>query len=171
MNNRYLGIIMILACIIIGFLTFAFNSSLNEHTDASCSCTEMEERGFCPHEKNTPWQTYIGVILASSIAALGIYLLFFERSQTAIISTLEKQKQVQTEEEKFNILLKGLDPDEQKVIKAVKEQDGITQQTLRLRTDMHKSKLSIVLDSLEKKGLIKKMPKGKTNQIFLKIAI
>ena len=105
------------------------------------------------------------------MAALGIYLVFFEKSQKAIISTLEQQKQIQVGEEKFDILLKGLNQDEQKVLKAVKEQDGITQQTLRLRTDLHKSKLSIVLDGLEKKGLIAKVQKGKTNQIYLKIGI
>jgi len=103
--------------------------------------------------------------------ALGVYLIFFEKSQKEIVRTLENQKKIQTEEEKFSILLKGLDAEEKKVIKAVKDQDGITQQTLRLRTDLHKSKLSIVLDGLEKKGLIKKAPKGKTNQIFLKIGL
>ena len=87
------------------------------------------------------------------------------------MSTLEKQKQIQIEDEMFDILLKGLSSDEQRVIKAVKEQDGITQQTLRLRADLHKSKLSIVLADLEKKGLIKKIAKGKTNKIFLKIRI
>jgi len=131
----------------------------------------MQKGGFCPDNNSTSWQTYLGIILISGIAALGIYLIFFEKSQKAIISTLEKQKQIQKEEEKFGILLKGLNEDEQKVIRAVKEQDGITQQTLRLRTDMHKSKLSIVLDGLEKKGLIKKVPKGKTNQVFLKIGL
>ena len=68
-------------------------------------------------------------------------------------------------------MLKGLDQDERKVIKAVKEQDGITQQTLRLRNDLHKSKLSIILDGLEKKELIVRKEKGKTKQVFLKINI
>jgi uncharacterized membrane protein len=113
----------------------------------------------------------LGVALAASIAALGIYLIFFERSQREIISALGKQKQMKLKEEKFGILLKGLGKDEQKVIKAVKEQDGITQHTLRLRADMHKSKLSIVLDGLEKKGLIKRVAKGKTKQVFLKIGL
>ncbi len=171
MDNKKLGLILIGLGLLIGFLVFTFNRELNAQTEASCACEEMQNNGFCPMQGSTPWQTYMGIILVSAMAALGIYLIFFERSQKAIISTLEKQKQIQTEEEKFNILLKGLNEDEQKVIKAVKEQDGITQQTLRLRTDLHKSKLSIVLDGLEKKGLVKRVEKGKTNQVFLKVNV
>ena len=171
MDNKKLGMILIVICLVLGFLIFTFDKALESQAEAGCSCTEMETGGFCPHEQETPWQTYAGIILTSIVAALGIYLVFFEKSQKAIISTLEKQKQVQTEEEKFNILLKGLNHDEQKVLKAVKEQDGITQQTLRLRTDLHKSKLSIVLDGLEKKGLVKRKEKGKTKQVFLKIGL
>lgn len=171
MENKKLGIILIVACILIGVVIFTFNSRLNEINEASCSCTEMQEGGFCSMGQTTPWQTYFGIVVISAIAALGLYLIFFEKSQKAIISTLEKQKHIQVEGEKFDILLKGLDEDEKKVIMAVREQDGITQQTLRLRTDLHKSKLSIVLDSLEKKGLVKRVAKGKTNQVFLKTGL
>ncbi|MBW3004669.1 MarR family transcriptional regulator [Candidatus Woesearchaeota archaeon] len=171
MDNKKLGIILIVVCLLLGGLVFAFNQKINAQAEAGCECEEMQDGGFCPHEEQTPILAYLGIALISAIAALGIYLIFFEKSQKAIISTLEKQKQIQKEEEKFDILLKGLNADEKKVIKAVKEQDGITQQTLRLRADMHKSKLSIVLDGLEKKGLIKRKEKGKTKQVFLKIAI
>ena len=58
-----------------------------------------------------------------------------------------------------------------KVIKAIKEQEGITQFTLRLRTDLSKSKLSDILTKFEKRGLIVRQPKGKTLSIFLKKAI
>ncbi|MFH1399154.1 MAG: hypothetical protein ABIG95_03510 [Candidatus Woesearchaeota archaeon] len=171
MENRILGLLLIIMCVMLGGVIFAFHQKLNAQTESSCSCTEMEQGGFCPHQEQSSWQTYLGIILTSLIAALGIYLIFFEKSQKEILSTLENQKHIQIEDEKFNILLKGLDQDEQKVIKAVKEQEGITQQTLRLRTDMHKSKLSIVIAGLEKKGLVKKVAKGKTNQLYLKIGL
>jgi uncharacterized membrane protein len=171
MDNKKIGIIMIVVCILLGLLIFAFDYQLSSQAEASCSCEEMEDQGFCPHEEKLSWPTYLGVALISAIAALGIYLIFFEKSQKEIISTLEKQKHIQVEEEKFDILLKGLTEEEKIVIKAVKEQDGVTQQTLRLRTDMHKSKLSIILDGLEKKGLITRQDKGKTKQVFLKIAL
>jgi uncharacterized membrane protein len=171
MDNKSLGIILIIACIIFGFLVFTFNTALNNQADAGCTCTEMENGGVCPHETHTPWQTYMGMILASAIAALGVYLIFFEKSQKEIISTLNNHKQMKIEEEKFEILMKGLTAEERKVINAVREQEGITQQTLRFRTGLHKSKLSIVLDNLEKKDLIVRKEKGKTKQVFLKIAL
>jgi len=171
MDNKKLGIILILTCLVLGSLIFAFDQKLNEQSDASCSCDFMDNGGTCPVEDHTHWQTYLAIILLSGIIALGIYLIFFEKSQKEIVSTLNKQKQIQTQEEKFEILLKGLNDEEKKIIKAVKEQDGITQQTLKLRIDMHKSKLSIVLDNLEKKGLITRKEKGKTKEIFLKIAL
>jgi len=171
MDNKKLGIILIIICLVLSFIIFTFNKELDVQAEASCGCIEMQEGGFCPMDEQTNWQTYLGILLISAIAALGVYLIFFEKSQKEIILTLEKQKQIQKEEEKFNILLKGLNKDEQKVIKAVKEQDGITQQTLRLRIDMHKSKLSIVLDGLEKKGLVARKEKGKTKKVFLKIGL
>ena len=68
-------------------------------------------------------------------------------------------------------MLTGLDEDEKKVLTAVKEQDGISQSTLKYRTDLSKTKLSVILSQLEKKGLIAKVKKGKTNDIFLKKAL
>lgn len=170
MDNKKLGIILIITCIALSIVIFAFNRALEAQHQASCECEDMGE-GICPMDEHSHPETFIGTIIVTALAALGLYLIFFEKSQKEIISTLERQKQITKEEEKFEILLKGLNEGEQKVIKAVKEQDGITQQTLRLRTDFHKSKLSIILNGLDKKGLIKKIPKGKTNQIFLKIGL
>jgi len=171
MNNKTLGLMLIVACIVFGIIIFRYESQLSQNEEASCSCTEMEQGGFCPHEQGTSVQTYLGFGLVAAIFALGMYLIFFEKSQKEIVSALGKEKQLKSQAERFSILLMGLGPEEQKVIKAVKEQDGISQSTLRLRTDLHKSKLSIVLDGLEKKGLVKRMIKGKTKQVFLKVEL
>jgi len=171
MENKTIGTMLIAVCLVLGLLIFAFNNELNTQAEASCDCAEMQESGVCSMENQTPWQTYLGIILVSGIAALGIYLIFFEKSQKEIAKILEKQKHIQIKEEKFEILLKGLDDDEKKIIKAVREQDGITQQTLRLQIDIHKSKLSILLDRVEKKELIARKEKGKKKQVFLKIAL
>lgn len=172
MDNKKLGIALVVFCIFIAVIFFSFKNQIKEMNTASCNCEAMQSGGVCSAEQyNMGIIDYIALAVIFSMLALGVYLIFFEKSQKEIVKTLEKQKHIQVEGEKFDILLKGLDKDEQKVIKAIKEQDGITQQTLRLRTDLHKSKLSIILDGLEKKGLIARKDKGKTKQVFLKIRV
>ncbi len=173
MNNKKLGTILI----IIGIILVASIYVAKAKEDALIDKIVNEEGscflddGTCLHEDRDASFYILGWIFSIAIITLGAYLVFFERSQKEIVSALKEQKQIKVGEEKFEILLKGLTPEEQKILKAVKDQDGITQQTLRLRTDMHKSKLSIVLDGLEKKGLIARKLKGKTKQVFLKINI
>jgi len=173
MDNKKLGIILLIAGIVLISLLYAIKARedaiVDEFVDEEGTC--YLDDGTCLHSDRGILVYIIGMILGGAIVALSVYILFFERSQKEILSTLENHKKIQVNEEKFDILLKGLDEFEKKVIKAVKDQDGITQQTLRLRTDMHKSKLSIVLDGLEKKELIKRIEKGKTKQVFLKIDV
>ncbi len=173
MDNKKLGVIILIAGFVIASIIFGLkighDLDVEKRVQENNSCYLKD--GTCLHEDPYIWVYIAGWVFSAAIIALGIYLIMFEKSQKAIISTLEKQKQILGEDEKFDILLKGLNVDEKKVITAVREQDGITQQTLRLRTDLHKSKLSIVLDSLESKELIKRIPKGKTNQVFIKAKI
>ncbi len=173
MDNKKLGIILITIGIVLASTTYLIkyreDDLINKIVLEEGSC--FLDDGTCLHSDRTIIPYIAGWFISAVITSLGVYLIFFEKSQKEIVNTLEKQKHIQIEDEKFNILLKGLNQYEQKVIKAVKEQDGITQQTLRLRTDLHKSKLSIILDGLEKKGLIARKEKGKTKQVFLKIAL
>jgi len=172
MDNKKVGLALVVFCVIIAIMFFNFKNQIQEANSEGCTCEAMQEGGICQAEHVSFGLTdYASLAIIFSMLALGVYMVFFDKSQKEIVKTLENHKKVQTEEEKFNILLKGLTQDEQRIIKAVKDQDGITQQTLRLRADMHKSKLSIVLDGLEKKDLIARKEKGKTKQVFLKINI
>ena len=100
--------------------------------------------------------------------ALAFYLLVFSKGEEAIVERLEKDTERKLGEEKYAILSKGLNEFEKNVLKVVREEQGITQNMLRLRVDMSKAKLSQVLQELEKKGLVKREPKDKTFQVFLK---
>ena len=71
------------------------------------------------------------------------------------------------ENNKFSLLLRPLDDSQKKVLMAIKEQEGITQSTLRFRTDLSKSKVSQILTDFEKKNLIERKAKGKTYSVFL----
>ncbi|MBW2967651.1 hypothetical protein KY362_04140 [Candidatus Woesearchaeota archaeon] len=179
MDNKILGILMISASLVLivimlivrSFVVDIYDEQIERNVAEIGACHADDES--CPHEQISRIQVpiFVAIAILAGIGSLGAYMIFFERSQKEIISTLRKQRQVQSADERFHILLRGMDPEERMVMKAVREQDGITQQTLRLRTDMHKSKLSIVLDSLEKKQLIKREAKGKTKQVFLRIKV
>ncbi len=165
MDNKKLGLIIIGISIILILFVLLLESQLRQLQINSCIdlCTEL-----C-REQDSHYIIYGSIAIIFSTLSLGIYLLFFEKSYQTLVSKLKEDSSIKSEIEKFNLILLGLNKDEKKILVAVKDQDGITQHTLGLRTDMHKSKLSVIVSMLEQKGLVKKEKLGKTNQIFLKI--
>ncbi|MBR9683093.1 hypothetical protein GOV03_00975 [Candidatus Woesearchaeota archaeon] len=163
MDNKKLGLIIIGLSIIFSLFIYGLGNQLNKLQEDSCICTDS-----CK-DHGPQYLIYGSIALLFSTLSLGIYLLFFEKSHQTLIKKLKDESHVKSKEEKFNLILMGLNEDEKKVLSAVKDQDGITQHTLGIRTDLHKSKLSIIVSILEKKGLIKKEKKGKTNQLFLRV--
>ena len=165
MENKKLGSILIVIGLIVGAVFIYYTNTLSKQSQ-ELGCFD-NPRCFALEKGLSILHFAVGIF--SFIMALGFYLLFFNKTEKAILEKLENEKNNKIEDEKFNILLKALDSYEQKVLKAIKEQDGITQNTLRLRVDMSKAKLSYVLQELEKRGLIKRIEKGKTLAIYLKI--
>ena len=165
MENKKLGLILIIIALFVGGLIVYYTSLLSNQAQA-LGCFPNSE---CFAIEKGLSMSHLAIGIFSFILALGFYLLFFNKTEKAILEKLEKEKEEKIEEGKFEMLMKALDPYEQKVLKAVKEQDGITQNTLRLRIDMSKAKLSYVLQELEKRGIIKRVEKSKTLAIHLKI--
>ena len=161
MENKKLGVILIIISILIGGIFIYYTNVLSKQSE-ELGC--FNNPNCLPIEKGLSI-SHIAIGIFSFIFALGFYLLLFNKTDQKIMEKLEYEK----ENEKFEFALKMLNPFEAKVLKKIKEQDGITQNVLRLRTDMSKAKLSYVLQDLEKRGLIKRVQKGKTLQIFLKI--
>ena len=170
MDNRKLGIIIIVLGIILGLVIWGFQSQLTKLSEESCTCNTCKTGDVCKADKFSPLSTGALAVIFATLS-LGVYLLFFEKSHQTLLNKLDKDNVKLTQDEKFNFILLGLNQDEKRVLSAIKEQDGITQQTLRIRTNLHKSKLSIIVGILEEKGLIKKQQKGKTNQLFLRIKL
>ena len=172
LNKKTLGVFAILISILFLITIIIFIIQLNNVVDQlmELSGGNCFIDGVCAHQQNN-FPVYIGIFGLLLNLVLGIYLIFFDKSEKEIKEYITKDKESKQKEEGFEILLKGLDEAEKKVIQKVKEQDGISQSTLRIRTDMSKAKLSMVLADLEKKGLIKKVQEGKFNKIFLKIAL
>jgi ribosomal protein S25 len=180
MDNKKLGYLVILIGVLFIVILAIFKIQINEMTNSLMVLSGgacFLESGKCIHEQNLlPF--IIGAAAIVFTIGLGIYLIAFskttksfETTQKDILKKIGTAKKVELKEDKFKILLTGLDEDEKKVLKAVKEQDGISQSTLKYRTDLSKTKLSIVLSQLEKKELITKVKKGKINNIFLKKAL
>ena len=180
MDNKKIGIALILAALLMSIVLALLKIQLNHQADSLMALSGGScflESGKCIHEQSfLPFAIGIGAIVF--IVSLGIYLISFsktarsfELSQQTILNKLKTTKNKELKEEKFKILLTGLDEDEKKVLTAVKEQDGISQTTLKYRVDLSKTKLSVVLSQLEKKGLITKVKKGKINNIYLKKAL
>ncbi len=174
MNAKTLGTLIIAIGIAMGVLVglFKYNTSRIIDQQMELSGGTCFENGVCLHQQyafNLP--TYAGIILAVLTIALGVYIIFFARTQQAFLETINETRKQGKGEEKFSIILKALSPEERLAMQKVREQDGITQTTLMLRTDLSKTKLSFVLSDLEKKGLIKKVKEGKINRIHMKEAI
>jgi|TARA_Y100000310_G_C20547136_1_gene746146 uncharacterized membrane protein len=165
MENKKLGwLILILSLIFLLFLYY-FSLDLSTQLDElGCAVNEA-----CIKVENKVSVTNMAFGFFGFMFALGIYILLFNKSEDIILKRLEEEKDKKIGDEKFSILLTALDSYEKKVMKAVKEHDGITQSTLRLRLDMSKAKLSYVLQELEKRNLIKRVKKSKTLQIFLRV--
>lgn len=176
LKRRILGSIIIGIAVIFLISLIVFKIQINTLTEqlmieTGGSCIKDNE---CLHEQSDI-PMYIGIAIAFITLALGIYLIAFEKSQEyvesmqrEIVSSLKDSRKKQDKNDRFEFLLKALNEEEKKIMKAIKEQDGIEQATLRIRTDLSKTKLSVVLTELEKKNLIKKVAEGKKNRIYLK---
>ena len=165
MNSKKVGVtLLVLSAVLLGIFVFSTQSLT----------TESEELGCFNNEECKPVQaamsmTHLGFGFFGFILALGVYLLVFAKGEQAILSILKKEKEVLSTNEKFAILLMGLDEFERKVMEEIRKQDGVTQNTLKLRVDMSKAKLSQILTELEKKKLIARHPHKKTLAIFSRL--
>ncbi len=164
MNDKKLGMVLLILSILILVMVFSYISKLTI-SSRKIGCLQDEE---CGPLESALSLSHLAFGVIGFIFALGFYLLLFTRGEEAILKTLKENKNKELGKERFNLVLKGLDSFEKKVMTAVKNQDGITQSTLRIRIDMSKAKLSYVLKDLENKGLIKRIKKGKTLSVFLR---
>ena len=164
MENKKLGI----ALLVVSGTLLAMMVSLMYGFNRDLTALGCFQNPSCQPIQQSLSLTHFAFGAFGFLFALGFYLIFFSRGEEAIVKRLEADTSRKLEEDKFSILMKGLDDYEKKVVSAVKEQNGITQNTLRLRVDMSKAKLSQVLSALEKKGLVNREPQSKTLAIYLK---
>jgi DNA-binding MarR family transcriptional regulator len=177
MNPKQIGITLMIIGLLLAVFTYIVkvreDAQINNFIKEKNSCYLTD--GTCLHE-DRDYSLYIfGGILSSALIILGVYLIFYDRTQKALAdqqikvsAALHEAKKLEKEKDEFNAFLAGFSEDEKKVLKAIKEQEGVQQSTLRYRTGISKTSLSLMLRSLEERGIVSRKEKGKTNQVFLR---
>lgn len=176
MNQKQIGIILVILGIVLAI--FVQISKTNEDFYIKQLMLENQscflDDGTCLHADRNITAYVVGWVLSGIMVSLGLYLFFFDKTQkqleesTLIVSeALKEAKKQEKQKDEFSAFLSGFSEDEQKILKAIKEQDGIKQSTLRYRTDMSKTTLSLMLKSLEERHFIKRKISGKTNEVYL----
>ncbi len=163
MQNKKLGITIVILSLVAGILVFNLIRVLGRETN-NLQCYPTNE---CQRMSSLLGLTHVAIGLISFILALGFYLLFFSTSEEAILKRLEEEKNMKIGEDRFGLILKAMDDHERMVMKVIKEQEGVSQSTLRYKANLSKAKISQILTSFEKKHLIKREARGKTYSVYL----
>lgn len=192
MHQRAIGIVLVVIAIVVAGGTYYAKQNAEKTigvvVEATGSC--FLDDGTCLHDQETTYTT-LGFAIAAILAIVGLYLVFFDKTkqkfeahERKLEATAQKVESVgarvetvghavskveaAAEKDAFDAYLAAFEPQEQLILKAIREQDGILQSTLRYRVGMGKASLSLKLATFEKKGIISRKAKGKSNQIFLR---
>lgn len=163
MDSKKIGITLMLFAVVLFGMVYSFMHDAN-NTSAQNNCNPTKE---CQKAASIIGWSHLAFGIIFSILSLGFYILFFN-NDSKVLERIEKETHQKAISDKFSIALSMLDPMEQKVLNSIREQEGITQSTLRIRTDLSKAKLSMILSDFEKRDIVRRVPKGKSLAIFLK---
>lgn len=164
MNNKKVGVVIVVLGLLVGVVLLVILSQLRgNQIELGC----VPESQDCLSIESSLSITHLAVGVITGLMSLGFYLIFFSRGEEAILRRLEEEKKRKLGEEKFGILLRGFDENEQAVLKTIKDQPGIEQNTLKLKTGLSKAKISQILNDFEKKRLIRRVAKNKTYSVYL----
>lgn len=171
MNQKQIGVILIIAgVVLLGIL------AMNKLQEKRYVDMIVEETGTCFREDGTCLHNHnnilsiAGISLSIALVVFGLYLLFFDKTQEKLSyhqRQVSKALRDARKRDEFSAFLSGFSEDEQKILKAIKEQDGILQSTLRYRTGIAKASLSLHLKSLEDRSIVSREVSGKTKKVFL----
>ena len=128
---------------------------------------EQNGQVLCPQADDLVIPDLTGVLLGVFGILLGAYLIRSDRTNRTILDEVKGTKSRLVADERRALIESILTVDERKIVGAVREQPGISQATLRLRTNMSKAKLSVTLKELEQRRIIRKIEDGKTNRVHL----
>jgi len=164
MKPRHLGISIVIVSIVIIGMLFYFNSILNQQNLESCSeiCGTQEGTSCsiesCPfnieHNNSEGFIFVIGLLVAF-LGGIGFYL------------TLTKAEKL-IEQKEYD--LTKLNNEEKEIFLFIKENKdkGVYQSNIVEKFNIPKSKVSRILDKLERLEIVERKRRGMTNIILLK---
>lgn len=172
MNQKQIGSIILIVGILVSVFVYLAkvkeDSYINNYIKERNTC--YLESGLCLHD-NRSFNLYIaGFSVSVALILFSVYLIFFDKTQRQLAENqtiLAKVLNETAQNDKFSVYVKGFSEDEQKILLVVHDQDGIKQSTLRYKTGLSKTTLSLTLKSLEERGIISRKSAGKTNQVYL----
>lgn len=157
METKHVGYLMIGVSVLIGFITFIFNSALTAIVNESCS-----HGPTCPMWGTIDAQTKVALGITAFIFIIGVYLAFFFKEGAG-------QPMQKPTKEQFAGAMKLLSQDERTIVEKLIEHEGaMFQSDLVDGTGMQKVKVTRLLDRLEGLKLIERKRRGMTNVVILK---
>lgn len=176
-QGKVIGAIVAALVIVLAIASYLYTQDLAEEREARVTALLMTpeyqhclyDESTCPQvEESIQVPNILGIAVLILALVVASYLFYSDKVQQKILRELRESDEKNQREENLDLILSVLREDEKKVLLAIKEQPGITQNTLRLRTDFSKAKLSNILKELEVRTLIKKEAEKKTNKLYLK---
>lgn len=111
-----------------------------------------------------------GLVLVILSAYIILSRVHHESKEQLVVSISQPQVQTALDDkksEKLETAMKLLSDDEATVLRIIAENEGITQDSLRARTEFSNSKMSMIIKKLEEKDLIVREKFGKTFKVYL----
>lgn len=164
MEKRKIGVTIIVVSLLLGIVLLNLIWHGRQTADDE-GCFQNAECNALAYTLNT---SHLGIGFLFALLSLGIYLIIFGRAEESLLQQLHEQKQHLNREEKLKIVTMLLSENEKRVFDTLLKEEGITQNTLCIKTNLSKGALSQILTDFERKDIIVRQPKGKTYAVYLK---
>ena len=159
MENKHVGWLLIGIAVVVEVIIFLFNNATKTVLDNSCPI--IAEGHACPAYSAINNLGYFGLVITGLLAMVGFFLILSKPKEKIIIKEVEKK------EKSRKIDVSQLNSEEKKVIQLLSEHKAMFQSDLVEKSDIHKVKISRILDRLEGQGLIERKRRGMQNIVIL----
>ena len=174
MEHQKVGFVIIAFTVLLAVVLSVYRVELEKSILSKVISKEgsqcLHEGNICPYEEldSLTLPTYLAIAVLVLMFGIGVYFSFFDKSQERVNQLATQLKEKEKQEIKKETAFSVLNKDEQRIVKAIAEQDGIPQTTLKYRVGMSKTKLSLMLKELDKRGMISKKKREKLIAFILK---